>query len=318
MRDQTALHTFLHALTLQGGYNTTAVVLSATLLGLAAGVVGCLSLLRRRAMMSDVLAHCTLPGIALAFLASVALGAAGRSVPVLMLGAAITGILGVLAVQLLTKKTRLREDTAMAAVLGTFFGVGIVLLSVIQNMRSGTQGGLTHFIYGQTAAMRTDTAVVMAAAATLAAITVALLYKEFKVLCFDDRFAAALGLPLNRLDLILMSLVIIVTVVGLNAVGLILIVALLIIPAATARLWSDRFATVICLSALAGALSGWLGSALSASQPRLPTGAVIVLTASAIFFLSLTFAPNKGLLAAARKRLNTTHPPSPSPPEPLA
>jgi manganese/zinc/iron transport system permease protein len=287
----------LRVLAFQGGYNTSLVLLGVTLLGAAAGTVGSFALLRRRALMSDVLSHASLPGLCLAFLAAVALGASGRSLPVLLAGAAATGILGVLAVQALS--ARLPEDAAMGAVLSTFFGAGFVLLSFIQNLGTGEEGGLAKFIYGQTAAMAVPDALAILLVALGAVAVTALLFKEFRLACFDPDFAQAQGFAVGRIDLALMALVVAVTVVGLRAVGLILSIALLIIPAAAARFWSERLWVVTLLAALFGALSGYLGAAASALLPRFPAGGVIVLVAGAVFVLSLLLAPARGVLATA-------------------
>lgn len=290
-------------LTLRAGYNSAVVVLAATMLGLAAGIIGTFALLRKRSMMADALAHCTLPGIALAFLTATWLGREGRSLPVLLLGATITGILGVAAVQAIVRHTRLREDAAIGSVLSVFFGVGVVLLSYIQNLRSGSQGGLNHFIYGQTAAMQEADAWLMGSAALAAVAVAGLFFKEFRVVCFDDRFAASMGIPVWGIDLLMMSLVVVATVIGLQAVGLILIVAMLVIPAAAARFWTERLGRLTVLAGAIGGLSGYLGASASALLPRMPAGAVIVLTAGALFLLSLLAAPSRGVVAAAVRHL---------------
>ncbi|MEX2218106.1 MAG: iron chelate uptake ABC transporter family permease subunit [Phycisphaerales bacterium] len=296
------------ALTFRAGHNTTVVIFSALLLGVASGMIGSFALLRKRAMMSDALAHCTLPGIALAFLAFTWLGREGRSLPVLLGGAAITGILGVLAVQAIIRHSRLREDAAIGAVLSVFFGAGVVLLSYIQGLSVGNQGGLQHFILGQTAAMQTHDAQLIGACAVGVLVILLLLFKEFRVVCFDDRFARVAGVPVGLMDLAMMALVVVVTVIGLQAVGLVLIVALLIIPAAAARFWTERLTVMVWLAGVLGGLAGYLGAAASSLLPRLPAGAVIVLTAGAIFLFSLLFAPRRGVLAAgarlARLRLH--------------
>lgn len=289
----------LRTLTLRAGHNAAVVVLGTTLLGLAAGVIGTFALLRKRALMGDALAHATLPGIALAFLAATALGGQGRSLPVLLIGAAATGVLGILAVQAITRSTRLKEDTAIGAVLSVFFGVGVVLLSYIQSLQRGNVGGLAHFIYGQTAAMSRGDALLIGSVAAASVALALLLMKEFRVVCFDDRFAAAIGLPVGFIDLLMMTLVVIVTVIGLQAVGLILIVAMLIIPPAAARFWTERMARMTLAAGGIGALSGYLGASASALLPRLPAGSIIVLTAGALFLVSMFLAPTRGVLAAA-------------------
>lgn len=136
------------ALTFQLGYNATLVTIGAILLGFAAGVTGTFLFLRKRALVSDAIAHATLPGVGLAFIAMTALGLDGRWLPGLLLGSAISAFLGLLTVQWLVSRTRLSEDAAIGAVLSVFFAFGIVLLTVIQTLPSGGQAGLEGFLLG--------------------------------------------------------------------------------------------------------------------------------------------------------------------------
>jgi manganese/zinc/iron transport system permease protein len=273
----------LRVLGFQAGYNTSIVLLGVSLLGIAAGVVGTFAMLRKRALMSDTLSHASLPGIATAFLAAVALGASGRSLWLLLGGAAASGIVGVLTVQFIVRNTRLPPDAAMGAVLSVFFGIGFVLLSYIQTLDTGDQGGVAKFIYGQTATMTALEATSIAVVALLAVVAAAALFKEFRLVCFDPEFADAQGWSVSLIDLLMMALVVAVTVIGLRAVGLILIIALVIIPPAAARFWTERLGTMTLIAALFGGLSGYLGAAASALLPRFPAGAVIVLVAGALF-----------------------------------
>ncbi|MDQ2105916.1 metal ABC transporter permease [Azospirillum isscasi] len=292
----------LRILTFQSGFNSAVVVAGTAALGLAGGTVGTFLLLRRRALVSDALSHATLPGIAVAFLAGAALGLPERSLPLLLAGAVVSGVAGLLTVQLLSRFTRLTEDSAIGAVLSVFFGLGVVLLSVIQNLELGGQAGLKTFILGQTAAMAQGEAIAIGLLAAGAALAVALLFKELRVLAFDPGFAAVQGWPVGALDLVLMGLATFVTVIGLQTVGLILVVALLIIPPAAARFWTDRLPALTVAAAVIGALSGWLGATLSALFPKLPAGAVIVLVAGGFFLVSFLFAPARGLVAAALRQ----------------
>jgi len=286
-------------LTLQSGYNTAVVLLGVSLLGAAAGMIGTFAVLRKRALMSDTLSHAALPGLCLAFLVALALGSEARSMAVLLGGAAVSGIVGVLCVQALTTYTRLPEDAAMGAVLSVFFGAGFVLLSHIQTLGTGAEGGIAKFIYGQTAAMTADDALIIGVVALGVLAVTCALFKEFRLACFDPQFAETQGWPVGRIDLIMMALVVVVTVIGLRAVGLIMIVALIIIPAAAARFWTERLLLMTILAALFGAASGYLGGALSALFPRFPAGGVIVLTAGALFLASFLFAPARGLVAGS-------------------
>jgi manganese/zinc/iron transport system permease protein len=289
---------FLDALLLQAGYNAALVAIGAALLGFAAGASGTFLFLRKRALVSDAVAHATLPGVGLAFIVMVSLGGDGRALVGLLAGSALTAWVGLLLIEWITRRTRLAEDAAIGAVLGVFFGLGIVLLTIIQSMSSGRQAGLEGFLLGSTAGMLFQDAVIIAIGGSLAVLATWLLRRPMTLVAFDADYAAALGYDVRRIDLLMMGLVTAVTVVGLKLVGLILIVALLIIPAVTARFWTERAHRVVWIAGAIGGVSGYLGAVASASAPALPTGPIIVLVAAGIFFVSLLLAPARGVLAA--------------------
>lgn len=286
------------AFLLNAGYNAALVAIGATLLGFAAGASGTFLFLRKRALVSDATAHATLPGIALAFMVMVALGGDGRSLIGLLLGSAITATLGLLIIEWIARRTRLAEDAAIGAVLGVFFGVGIVLLTIIQSMSAGRQAGLEGFLLGSTAGMLYQDAVIIAVGGSLAVFATWLMRRPMTLVSFDAEYAAAMGYDVRRIDLLMMGLVMAVTVIGLKLVGLILIVAMLIIPPVTARFWTERSDRVIWIAGTVGGVSGYIGAALSASAPAMPTGPLIVLTAASVFLVSLIFAPVRGVAAA--------------------
>lgn len=277
-------------------YNTRVVVLGATLLGLGAGVVGSFTLLRKRALLGDALSHATLPGIAIAFLAASSLGADGKSLPLLLAGAGTTGVLGVGAILAIRRYTRLKEDAALGIVLSVFFGAGTALLGVVQQTPTGHAAGLESFIYGKTAAMLASDAWLIAGASAACVALCSLLFKEMKLLCFDAGYAAARGYPVLWLDAALMAMVVVVTIIGLQAVGLVLMIALLVIPPAAARFWTDRLLAMTVLAGGFGAASSFAGAIASAAAPRLPSGAMIVLAAAAVFLVSALFGARRGLV----------------------
>jgi len=289
----------LDALTLQAGYNAALVSLGAAALGFAAGTAGTFLTLRKRALVSDAAAHATLPGVGLAFIAMVALGGDGRALPGLLAGAALTAALGLVAISWITHRTRLPEDAAIGAILSVFFGAGVVLLTVIQTMGVGRQAGLEEVLLGATAGMLRQDALVIALGGGLAVAATWALRRPMTLVAFDPGHAAALGLDVRRIDLAMMGLVTAVVVTGLKIVGLVLIVALLIIPAVTARFWTDRVGALLWIAGALGAAAGHVGAAISASAPGLPTGPVVVLVSAGLFAASLLCAPERGLAAAA-------------------
>jgi manganese/zinc/iron transport system permease protein len=300
------MSTFLSALVLGAGYNTALVSIGAALLGASAGLVGTFVLLRKRSLVSDAVSHATLPGLALAFIVGTALTGEGRSVAALMAGAAMSAGLGLLAVEWITRRTRLHEDAAIGAVLSVFFGLGIVLLTVVQTLQSGGQAGLSSYLLGSTAGMLRSEAETIAVAGLLAGICVFVLRRPFTLVCFDQDYATSRGLNVRLTDLAMMGLVLAVTVIGLHIVGLVLIVALMIIPPVAARFWTERSDRMSLIAGAIGAASAYVGAALSAAGPGLPTGAVIVLVAFALFALSMLLSPVRGVLAQvlARSRLH--------------
>lgn len=291
----------LHVLLLRD-YNTRLVVLAVAMLGIAAGVVGTFMLLRKRALLGDALSHATLPGVGLAFILATLAGTDGKSLPVLLAGALVMGMVGAGTILLIRRHTRLKEDAALGITLSVFFGAGAALLGVIQQMGLSSAAGLQTYIYGSTASMIASDAIFIAVAAGIVVAACMLLFKELKLLCFDAGFAQGQGLPVGLLDTALAGLMVLVVVVGLQAVGLILIVAMLIIPAAAARFWTERLLPMTATAAGIGATSAAFGSAVTALYPDLPSGAMIVLVALAAFIFSALAAPARGAIPRALRR----------------
>ena len=287
---------FIHVLHLHDA-TVRSVLFGSLLIGATGGVLGSFAVLRRRSLMGDALAHAALPGVALAFLWT-----GSKSLPVLISGATCTGVLGVLLIQFITTRTRIKADAAIGIVLTVFFGIGIVLLTHIQRSLVGNQTGLDKFLFGQAASMVEDDVRVMSVMSLLIIVVVLLLYKEFKALIFDPKFLQSLGYSLQRVDLALMGLIVLTVMVGLQAVGVVLIAAMLITPAVAARFWTERLHVMVVLAAFIGGLSGASGTFLSAQAPRVPTGPVMVLVATGLFVLSGLLAPRRGLLARWRRQ----------------
>lgn len=278
--------------------NASWVITGCFLLGLSSGVLGCFALFKKYSLMGDAVAHAALPGICIAFMLY-----GTKSIGIFMIGATIAGLIGALCIGQISAHSKIKPDTSMAIILTGFFGIGIVLLTKISQSGKASQSGLDAFLFGKAASLvGTDVEVISVVAFLLLAVTFAL-FKELKLLCFDPQFGRGIGLPMSALNTLLMLMIVLAVVIGLQAVGVVLMAAMLIIPSVAARYWTEQLNWMVILSGAFGALSGVLGTILSAMTPNLPTGPVIVLAATFIFLLSLFFAPERGLLAKAIRHL---------------
>lgn len=288
------------ALSLTLGYNATLVTLGATLLGIATGISGTFLYLRKNALISDAISHATLPGLGAAFLLMTGVGLDGRNLIGLLGGSAISAALGLMIVTWLTTKTRLSQDAAIGSVLSVFFAFGVVLLTVIQALPAGRQAGLETFLLGSTAGMLFNDAVLILVLGAITTSILVLFRRPIILVSFDSTYAQTLGISPQKTDYLVLAVALAVTVIGMKIAGLILIVALLIIAPVAARFWSEKSDTIILISAIFGGLSGYLGAAISATAPGLPTGPIIVLCSFVLFLVSFLLAPRRGVLAAAR------------------
>ena len=276
-------------------FNTRIVIGGTIIMGGAAGMVGTFLLLRKRALMGDVLTHATLPGVVLAFMIGSSI-ADEKSMPLLLLGGGITALLGMFCVMFLRRIRGLGDDSAMAIVLGTFFGLGVVLLGIALKSPGGNQAGLEHYIFGKTASMTRSDLIWISVVSFLVLLSIMVLFKELRLLCFDASFASSIGMRVGLVDAALLFLVMISTLIGLQAVGLILVIALLVIPPAAARFWTDDLRRSVFIAAGIGALGCYFGVMASAMSPRLPAGALIVLATTGLFLISLLCGTSGGVL----------------------
>lgn len=281
-------------------YTLRTVALGAGVLGIVSGALGSFAVLRRQSLLGDAMSHAALPGIVLAFLLT------GSKAPLaLMLGALAAGWAGALVLMGIASHSRIKQDSALGLVLSVFFGFGLVLLTFVQRRPDASQAGLDRFLFGQAATLLEREVLAMALLGGLALLVLGLLWKEFKLLSFDAGFAASQGYPVGRLDAALTTLLAVAIVVGLQAVGVVLMSAMLVAPAAAARQWTDRLGRMVALSAFFGALAGVSGTVLSSLAPGLSTGPTIVLAISALVVFSLLLAPNRGLIWAWARRLRS-------------
>ncbi|SDE03211.1 manganese/zinc/iron transport system permease protein [Paenibacillus sp. UNCCL117] len=278
--------------------NAQWILLGSMLLGLSSGVLGSFAYLRKQSLMGDALAHAALPGVCIAFMLT-----GSKSIFFFLLGAAAAGLIATFGIGYVTRNSRIKQDTALGIVLSVFFGIGIVLLTKIQHSGSGNQSGLDKFLFGQAASMVQTDVITMAVVALVLVLICWALFKEFKLLSFDAGFAKGIGLPVAALEQFMMFLIVVAVVVGIQAVGVVLMSALLITPAVSARYWTERLGVMVVLSGIFGAISGLVGTFVSGLGSNLPTGPLSVLAATALFVISVLFAPRRGLAAKLLERL---------------
>ncbi|RYM05879.1 metal ABC transporter permease [Sporolactobacillus sp. THM7-7] len=279
--------------------NTRWILFATMLLGLSSGVIGSFAYLRKQSLMGDALSHAALPGICFAFMIT-----GSKSILFFLIGALIAGILATVLISYITRQTRIKQDSALGITLSIFFGAGIVLLTQIQHSDAGNQSGLDKFLFGQAAAMVQDDVMTMILIAAILVGVCTLFFKEFKLLSFDPGFAKGIGLPVVLLDHFIMLLMVVAVVVGLQAVGVVLMAALLITPAIAARYWTEKLHVMVMSSGIFGMLSGFIGTMASTMVENMPTGPLIVLSATAMFVFSILFAPKRGLVAKALLRVS--------------
>jgi manganese/zinc/iron transport system permease protein len=278
-------------------YTLRTVALGSAALGVVSGALGSFAVLRKQSLLGDAISHAALPGVVIAFLLT-----RSKTPLVLVIGAGLAGWLATLWIIAIIKRTRIKEDAALGLVLSVFFGLGMMLLTYTQRLPDARQAGLDQFLFGQAAALLQRDVVTMAILGAVALLLLSIFWKEFKLLAFDRDFGDSLGFPMARLDVLLTTLLVIAIVIGLQAVGVVLMSAMVVAPAAAARQWTDRLGVMVALAAFFGALAGVSGTMISTAARGLSTGPTIVLSASAIVFFSLLFAPNRGLVSQAIRR----------------
>ena len=267
----------------------------------ACGLVGNYLILRRMALVGDAISHSVLPGIAIAFLL-----ANSRSTWVMFLGALVAGILTTVLIEVIHKKSRVKQDAAIGIAFSTFFAIGVILISLYADK---VDLDVDCVLYGEIAfvplaphfqmlgmSLGPEPVFRMGIVAALTVLLVALFYKELLVSSFDPGLAASLGINAGVMHYSLMSMLSVVVVSAFESVGAILVIAMLILPGATASLLSQRLPTVLLLSVLHGALSSVLGIHL-AIWLECSMAAAMVVMGTVLFALAWAFSPQSGVLA---------------------
>lgn len=257
-------------------------LVAAVLVGIICGVVGCFIILRGLALMGDALSHAVLPGVAIAFMLGINF----------FIGAVVTGILTALAIGFVTQNSRVKADSAIGIMFTAAFALGIILITQIHSVSVD----LPHILFGDVLGVSTADLWLTGGTGFVVLLAVILFYKELLLTSFDPTMATAIGLPNRLIHYFLMVLLSLVTVASLQTVGIVLVVAMLITPGATAYLLTDRLSVMLWLAAFFGVVSTVAGLYVSYYVENIPSGATIVVTATSLFLLALLFSPKQGLV----------------------
>ena len=283
------------------------VLLGTVSIGAVSGAIGCFAYLRRQSLVGDVISHSSLLGVMLFFLASFWITGEGtKSLFVLIPGAMVSGVAALWLTQLLVTKTNVRDDSALGVMLAIFFGTGVMLLRSIQKATPPIPGrrGLEDYLFGMAASMTQADLIMIGIVGGATLLLMLLFWKELKLFSLDPVLAQSLGFQTRWLDLILIALLVNGIVIGIQCIGVVLMVAMLVTPAAAARQWTRTLGPMVLLAACIGAVCGSVGSFVSATVSNIPTGPVVVLTGVLIFAVSIVFSPSRGILSRQWKQKN--------------
>ena len=272
--------------------NVRYVVIGMIILGACSGFVGSFAFLRKRSLIGDAIAHSVLPGVCLAFILF-----ESKNPLILLAGAFVTGWLSLLMIDWITARSRIKPDAAIGLVLSVFFGIGVLLLTSIQKSGSAGQAGLDKFLFGNAASLILQDIITFGSISLLIFLTIFFFYKEFKIIAFDREYAQTIGLPVRRLEILLATLTVLTVSVGIQAVGVVLMAAMLITPATAASYWTRSLKYMLISAGSFGAIAGIAGAYISYTAPGMPTGPWIIVIVSVLAVLSMLVAPNRGFIS---------------------
>lgn len=256
-------------------------LVTSIMVGIICGVIGSFIVLRGMALMGDAISHAVLPGVAISYMLGISF----------FYGAVVTGVLTAFGIGAITQNSRIKSDSSIGLVFSAAFALGIILITKV-----GSATDLTKILFGNVLAVRNSDMWLTLIIGAIVILVVVLFFKELLISSFDETMAAAYGLNTRFIHYSIMFLLTLVTVASLQTVGVILVVSMLITPAATAYLLTNRLSVMIILAAFFGALSSVIGLYVSFLY-NLPSGPVIALSTAAIFLIAFLFAPKQGVVS---------------------
>ena len=270
-------------------YSFIIVALGTVILAMATGIIGSISVLKGKSLIGDAIGHSTYPGIVIAFMLSME-----KSPLVLLLGAAIAGVISFFLIDLISNNSKIDLDATLAIVLSSFFGLGMVLKSYIQGhpaYAGVSQSGLKNYIFGQASYIMKNDVKIIFVVSILSIILLLVFYKEIKVYVFDEVYAKTIGInPVLMNTIILIATMLLITT-GLKLVGAILISSMLIVPAITALQWTDKFHVMLIIAGICGGVSAFIGTFISTAYDGMSTGPTIILVMSLFSLISMIIGP---------------------------
>lgn len=249
-------------------------------LGIACSIVGCFIVLRGLALMGDAISHAVLPGVAVSYLLNISY----------FFGAAFFGILAALGIGFIKQNSKIKSDSSIGIVFSAFLALGILLVTKIQSSIN-----LNNILFGNVLTIKDADRILTYVVSGIVLLLIFLFYKELKLTTFDEVMAKSSGLPVKFIDYMMTTMLTFITVVSLQAVGVILVVAMLITPASTAYLLTNKLSSMLWISSAIGVISSIIGLYLSTVY-NLPSGVVIVLAVSSIFLLVFLFNKKTGIV----------------------
>ena len=251
------------------------------LISISTAAVGCFLYVQKNALLGETLAHGCLPGIYCVFIFS-----ATRDLLWLSIGATLSGLLSSYLVDFIAAKSRISSDGAMAVVLSSMFGLGIVLLSFVQQNNYPNQNGLEDLFFGNAAAMSSKDIRIIGLISCGIWLLLITNYRKLLLILFDSDFAKFQGIRPRLYNSLISTLAAISVAIGMQTAGAVLIAALIITPAAAARIWCSRLVDMILLAVVFAIIGGSAGTLCSYAAPKMPTGPWVVVCMALIFFLS--------------------------------
>lgn len=279
-------------------YTVQLVLAGSAIIGAVSGMIGCLAYLRKQSLVGDVISHSTLLGIVVSFVLTYYIfGYATRSLAVLVPGAIVAGLAALFLSKYITSETRLKQDAGLGLMLAIFFGTGLTGLRWIQKSSNiAGRSGLDDYLFGMAAAITSNDVAILFGMGLVATVALFAFWPYIKAYTCDPEYATGIGLPVRRLEALILTLLVIGIVIGIQVAGVVLMISLLIAPAAAARQWTNVLSQMVLLAAAIGAGCASAGALVSASFKHMPTGPMIVLLLTLVFLVSILFAPQRGVL----------------------